>query len=156
SPSPAVRSAGISHGTLVSTTTAHRSASMTRAKYPIHSGRRSYPPEGLPPLEVNRRHRLDLDAARLGEPARPSVDVVGAVRHSEPFAGHSSVVDEPVRQLGAGCRHPLERLVGGWCHVTRSILLLPQPRTRCRHRLPRRCPNPTSTKRQQLLTTSPS
>jgi hypothetical protein len=78
--------------------------------------------EGLPPLEAGRRHRFDLHAARLGEPACPAVDVVGTVQHGQRFAGHGAVIDKAIRQLEAGSRHPLERLVQGRGGVAHLVL----------------------------------
>src|SRR5262249_3897370 len=76
--------------------------------------------EGLPPLKAGRRHRFDPDAARLGEPARPAVDVAGAVQYGQRFAGHSAVIDKAIGQLEAGGRAPLARLLqgrGGFAHI---------------------------------------
>ena len=52
---------------------------------------------------------------------------LGAVEHGQRLAGHGSVVDEAVRQLEAGRRHPLERLVQGGRRVTHIVLLLLRP-----------------------------
>ena len=41
------------------------------------------------------------------------------------------MVDKAVRQLEAGRRHPLERLIQGWRRVTHIVLLLP-PMNPCR------------------------
>ncbi len=76
----------------------------------------------MPPLEAGRRHGLDRHAACLGEPARPAVNVAGAVQHGQRFAGHSAVIDEAVRQLEAGGRHPLERLVQGRSGLAHVVL----------------------------------
>ena len=78
--------------------------------------------ERLPPLEPDRHHRVNRCPACSGEPARPAVDVVGAVEHGQRLAGHGSVVDKAVRQLEAGRRHPLERLVQSWRRVTHLVL----------------------------------
>jgi len=78
--------------------------------------------EGLPPLEAGRRHRFDPRPACPGEPARPAVDVVGAVEHGQRFAGHGPVIDEAVRQFEAGGRHPLERLVQGGSGLAHVVL----------------------------------
>src|SRR5207253_517719 len=80
--------------------------------------------ERWPPLEPGRHHRVDRCPARPGEPARPAVDVAGTVEHGQRLAGHGPVVDEAVRQLEAGRRHPLERLVQGWRRVTHVVLLV--------------------------------
>src|SRR5258708_28136165 len=87
--------------------------------------------ERLPPLEPGRHYRVHRCPACPGEPARPAVDVVSAIEHGQRLAGHGSVVDESVRQLEAGRRHPLERLVQGWRRVTHIVLLLP-PANPCR------------------------
>src|SRR5215470_7171584 len=76
--------------------------------------------EGLPPLNAGRRHRLDPDAARLGEPARPAVSVLGAVQYGQRFAGHGAVIDGAIWQLEAAGRDPLVRPVrgrGGVAHI---------------------------------------
>src|SRR6185312_9029133 len=39
------------------------------------------------------------------------------------LAGHGPVIDKAVRQLEAGRRHPLERLVQSWRRVTHVVLL---------------------------------
>jgi len=97
--------------------------------------------ERLPPLRPGRHYRVDRCPARLGEPARPAVDVASAVEHGQRLAGHGSVVDEAVRQLEAGSRHPLERLVQSWRSVTHVVLLAaaahqPSAAIGSRHRCP--------------------
>jgi hypothetical protein len=87
--------------------------------------------ERLPPLEPGRHYRVHRCPARPGEPARPAVDVFSAVEHGQRLAGHGSVVDKAVRQLEAGRRHPLERLVQRWRRVAHIVLLLP-PVNPCR------------------------
>src|SRR6266851_1250321 len=90
--------------------------------------------ERLPPLEPGRYHRVHRCPACPGEPARPAVDVVSAIENGQRLAGHGSAVDEPVRQLEAGRRHPLERLIQGRRRVTHVVLL------RAREPLPQRFP----------------
>jgi hypothetical protein len=91
--------------------------------------------ERLLPLESGRHYWVHRCPARSGEPARPAVDVVSAIKHSQRLAGHGPVVDEPVRQLEAGRRHPLERLIQGWRRVTHVVRLL-----RAHEPLPQRFP----------------
>jgi hypothetical protein len=104
--------------------------------------------ERLPPLEPGRHHRVDRCPAGPGEPAGPAADVVGAVEHGQRLAGHGPMVDKAVRQLEAGRRHPLERLIQSWRRITHAVLLLPPmeplrrgPGLMCRL-LPRYCQRP--------------
>jgi len=84
--------------------------------------------ERVPPLEPGRQNRVHRCPACQCEPARPAVDVVSAIEHGQRLTGHGSVVDETVRQLEAGRRHSLERLVQGWRRVTHVVLLLQRPK----------------------------
>ena len=94
--------------------------------------------ERLPPLEPGRHDRVHRCPACPGEPSRPAVDVVGAVEHGQRLAGHGPVVDEAVRQLEAGRRHPLERLVQSRRRVTHLALLAAAAREPLPQRFPRR------------------
>src|SRR5436190_10442771 len=115
----------MSRGTHVWTTPAHPSSSIARAKYLIHSGRWSYEPRAC-------RHSKPAEATGsilapptwASEPARPAVDVAGAVQHGQRFAGHGAVIDEAIRQLEAGGRDPLVRLVQGRGGVAHIVLFL--------------------------------
>jgi len=53
------------------------------------------------------------------------------------------MVNEAVRQLEAGRRHPLERLVQSWRHVTHVVLLAAAPVNPCRNRFPPSIPRLT-------------
>src|SRR5258708_7868125 len=108
-----------------------RRAGITRRTHAATTAGQPSSSRAGPPLAPGRHYGAPRCPACPGEPARPAVDVVSAVEHRQRLAGHGPVVDEPVRQLEAGRRHPLERLVQGWRRVTHLVLLLP-PVNPCR------------------------